>query len=394
MNLDPSTLIMSLSLDAILCCAISAALTRVLSASSDALWSWSGAMLCFAVSFGLIELTAQGAIANPILIQFMPHAFGVIGCACAHSASIALGGRRPIRWTLYAALAICLAIGASLSRPDASAERASLAFFSMAAFLAMASISFISESRWRSQFGGWLAILSTISMAIVLAAASALILLGGNDSLTFSSMPSLLFAFEACFLASSFAFILSAGELARSQAIELSMRDGLTGLLTKRAFFETCGPAISRARRQSTRCCALMVDIDFFKRVNDTHGHLSGDAVIAHASSLISSALRASDICARFGGEEFCVLLPDTDTEGARQVALRILESAREQPAIVSLTGQKELLTIPFTVSVGLHVQKLSDHDTLSTLLSKADEALYASKRSGRDRLTCTSTEN
>jgi diguanylate cyclase (GGDEF)-like protein len=385
---------MSLSLDAILCCAISAALTRVLSASADALWSWSGAMLCFAVSFGLLELTTQDAITNPILVQFMPHAFGVIGCACAHSASMSLGGRRPVRWTLYAALTICLVIGASLSRPDASAERASLAFFSMAVFLTMASIAFISESRWRSQFGGWLAILSTLSMAILLATSSVLLLMGWHDSLSFTSMPSLLFTFEACFLASSFAFILSAGELGRSQAIELSMRDGLTGLLTKRAFFETCVPAISRARRQSMRCCALMVDIDFFKRVNDTHGHLAGDAVIAHASSLISSALRSSDICARFGGEEFCLLLPDTDIEGARQVALRILESSREQPAVVSLAGNKELVTIPFTVSIGLHVQKLSAQDTLPTLLSKADEALYSSKRSGRDRLTCTSTEN
>lgn len=385
MNLDAATFVMSLSLDALLCCGISAALTRALASSSEALWNWSGAMICFAVSFILLYFSAMPGPRSAVLTLFVPHAFGVAGSMSLFFACLSINGRRIPRWSSTAAVLIIGAIASTLTMSDSHAIRASLTLAACASFTFMGACAFATERRWREGFGGLLAILSVLSMAVCCAASALVEGLGGG--ITKQALAPYLFFFEAAFLSSSFAFILCVGELARSQALDLSLRDGLTGLLNKRAFFEAANPTLSRARRSGACCAFLMIDIDFFKRINDTHGHLAGDAAIVHASVLISRSLRASDVCARFGGEEFCALLSDTDVEGALRVANRILDSSRAEPALHQ-SSNGTTIEMPFTLSIGVHVQKIDDSDDAASLLAHADTALYASKRSGRDRLT------
>ena len=377
---------MSLSLDVLLCCGISAALTRTLPSRAEALWHWSGAMLCFAACFILVDLAFSGGQINPILAIFLPHAFAIAGCASLLAACLALNGRRSPRWSPFAAAGLVGLLALGLAFPREAQLRNALTLFACSGYALLGSCSFASERRWRVAFGGLLSILSLLSVAIC-SAALGMAELSSDEGIRLELAP-FLFVFEAAILASSFAFILGAGELDRERAVELSMRDGLTGLLSRRAFMEAATPALAAAKRARAPCAMLMVDIDFFKRINDAHGHLAGDAAIIHASSLLERSLRASDICARFGGEEFCAFLPDTDVEGARQVANRILDSARAEPASFIDPKSGVLLTLPYTVSVGAHWQLADGELDARTLLAKADAALYASKRSGRDRFT------
>ena len=123
------------------------------------------------------------------------------------------------------------------------------------------------------------------------------------------------------------------------------------------------------------------LDVDHFKDVNDTFGHLVGDGVVREVGTLLRGAARAGDVVARTGGDEFMLLLPDTDEPGALQVAARIRDAFR----------QRQWETLPekhrLTASVGAVADRAADADLAEALLARADEALYAAKRSGRDRV-------
>ena len=386
MNIDPSTIATSLALDALLCCGISAALTRVLYASSDALWNWAGAMLSFAVVL-ILGHAREGAVdVNLILDGLLPTSFSVLGAFCIYTASMSLNGRRRLRWSSTIGGLFFAVLCMSLFGPHMRDLNVVIGATGCTFFLVASAYCFAIESRWRSSFSGWFVILSLLALSGCSAMIGVVSLQG--VAIYSPKVAPFLVAFEAAFLAGSFSFILAAAELARAQALELAMRDGLTGLLTKRAFFEAISPTISKAQREKTPCALLMLDIDFFKKINDAHGHLAGDSALIHVSEVIRCALRSSDVCARFGGEEFCALLPETDQEGAQQVAERILESLRQSPARFKDLGTGAELSIPCTISIGARCGFILPTDTASGILAKADEALYHSKRNGRDQLT------
>ena len=168
-------------------------------------------------------------------------------------------------------------------------------------------------------------------------------------------------------------------ESARRQ--ERATLDSLTGLFMRDYFFTRLAQEDDRARRYGGGFAVLMVDLDDFKRINDEHGHLAGDHYLQEAGATIRAQLRGADIPCRYGGDEFCLLLPQTGAEGARAIAERIRAAVAEQ--IVGVDG----LALRTTVSIGLAVYP--DHGTgeLSELIRKADEALYRAKREGRDRV-------
>lgn len=157
--------------------------------------------------------------------------------------------------------------------------------------------------------------------------------------------------------------------------------DGLTGTLNRRRFVELASVEVTRAQRHGLAASLLMIDLDHFKAVNDRHGHAAGDAVLQSFAGTVSSILRASDLFGRVGGEEFAVLLPQTDRAGAAALAQRLLALVREQPAPVN--GN----TVPYTVSIG--VSTLSDlrhNPDIEGLMLLADRALYGAKAGGRNR--------
>ena len=174
-------------------------------------------------------------------------------------------------------------------------------------------------------------------------------------------------------------------DIARRKALEveltrLATTDPLTGVANRRRFIEELEMELARIRRFGRPAALLMVDIDHFKSVNDTHGHAVGDAVLQHLAELSRHRLRAIDLFGRLGGEEFGILLPGTDAAGAWKCA----ESLRRHVAETPLQSSRG--AIPFTVSIGLTVFESGD-DAPDGILARADAALYRAKLGGRNRV-------
>jgi diguanylate cyclase (GGDEF)-like protein len=170
-------------------------------------------------------------------------------------------------------------------------------------------------------------------------------------------------------------------ERAERRSFELAMHDPLTGLANRRAISDALHSSTARAHRQGLPFSLLLVDIDHFKRVNDSYGHQAGDEVLRVLARTLQSRLRAQDAVGRFGGEEFLVLLPDTDRDGALVVAQALREAVAQSPA--QWAGRN----IHVTVSIGVGGGKLAPQDSIDSLVAAADSALYAAKQGGRDRV-------
>lgn len=158
----------------------------------------------------------------------------------------------------------------------------------------------------------------------------------------------------------------------------LATTDGLTGLINRRHFTALAETERERQERYNRPLSLLMLDIDHFKSVNDRYGHAIGDQVLCRVAEICVSQVRKTDILARMGGEEFAIMLTETDRHGATQFAERLCASIARQPLSV---GPSE---IACTVSIG--VAEMTDAHSLSETLSEADAALYEAKRSGRNR--------
>jgi len=161
---------------------------------------------------------------------------------------------------------------------------------------------------------------------------------------------------------------------------ELAVTDALTGLNNRRHFFEIAEREIDRSIRYKRFLAVLMLDIDHYKEVNDTYGHITGDQVLRVLADRCKEKLRASDVVGRFGGDEFAVLLPETGHAGATMVA----EKLRESIADSAITTDQTLITI--TISVGVAYLDATCA-SLDQLLERADQALYSAKQTGRNRV-------
>jgi two-component system cell cycle response regulator len=167
--------------------------------------------------------------------------------------------------------------------------------------------------------------------------------------------------------------------LRHEQMNKLAITDGLTRLFNHRYFQERLAQEFERAKRFSQDLSLILMDIDFFKRVNDTYGHPVGDTVLKAVASRISSHLRKIDLTARYGGEEFAMLLPQTNIEMAMEVAERIREDMASNP----VETDKGSLTV--TISLGVCATSAHGVTRAADLVRKADEALYAAKKDGRN---------
>lgn len=160
---------------------------------------------------------------------------------------------------------------------------------------------------------------------------------------------------------------------------KMTIIDGLTQIHNKRYVMETLEREIPRARRHGRPLSVLMFDIDHFKGINDNFGHLAGDYVLKELATLVKSRLRPDDIVGRYGGEEFCALLPETSLAGAASIAEDLRKRVEERRFIFE--GE----SMPVTVSLGC--AELGGEMDLLVLIKSADEKLYDAKRGGRNRV-------
>ncbi len=159
----------------------------------------------------------------------------------------------------------------------------------------------------------------------------------------------------------------------------LSQTDPLTELHNRRYLDAAAERLLGLAKRHERPLSVLMLDVDHFKHVNDTHGHAAGDVVLVGLAKLCISEARVTDLCARLGGEEFCMVLPETDAHGAFEAAERL----RVRIAELSFPG-----AVPFSVTISIGVAELAGNDeTFSVLLERADRALYRAKEGGRNQV-------
>ncbi len=177
------------------------------------------------------------------------------------------------------------------------------------------------------------------------------------------------------------AFLFAQIEDEKTRLEKLAITDYLTGIYNIRYFYHRIIEEFSRSERYALPISCLMLDIDFFKKINDSYGHKTGDAVLKEFSLLLKHHTRKSDVLARYGGEEFIVMLPQTSLDGAMAEAER-MRNAIKNHKFKSLKNQ-----IGITVSIGISVFPNARIKTHDELISAADDALYEAKKSGRDRV-------
>ncbi len=165
--------------------------------------------------------------------------------------------------------------------------------------------------------------------------------------------------------------------LAKKQA----KTDSLTGVANHRMFHETLERELARSNRYKRKLCLAILDIDDFKKVNDTYGHLVGDGVLIDLTRRVLKTIRSGDVLARYGGEEFGIILPDTDLLGAQKLANRICAVIAEKPFVFSNTE------IRYTVSIGLVSYEFTNPQSKDTIISLADKALYQAKSEGKNKV-------
>lgn len=159
-----------------------------------------------------------------------------------------------------------------------------------------------------------------------------------------------------------------------------AQHDPLTGFLNHVEILKTLEQELSRTERQGDRLTVMMGDLDHFKKVNDTFGHLAGDAVLVEVARRIRNDLRIYDAVGRYGGEEFLMVLPGCTPDEAELVADRILNSISSQPVLLRDS------VIPVTISLGLAFNKVNGHTDLNEIVQAADTAMYHAKQNGRNR--------
>jgi two-component system cell cycle response regulator len=166
------------------------------------------------------------------------------------------------------------------------------------------------------------------------------------------------------------------------QSIELAVTDPLTALFNRRYMERHVGTLVDRAAARGKPLSVLLVDIDYFKAINDTYGHDAGDDVLREFADRMRTCIRGIDLACRYGGEEFVVVMPDTDVG----IAARVAERIRRQIAGHRFLIDRGARSIEVTISIGIAARQNPDDDAV-TLMKRADEALYRAKRDGRNRV-------
>jgi len=173
---------------------------------------------------------------------------------------------------------------------------------------------------------------------------------------------------------------------AMEKVAEKAFRDELTGLYNRRFFVEALGNEVAKSKRYGAGLTLCMMDIDDFKKINDRYGHLAGDMVLSEIGKLLKVDARESDISCRYGGEEFAVVLPNSNLEGAKSM------SERFRKLIEGKRFEYDASKFQVTVSIGIAKYDNSVDQTLIKLIGRADQALYKAKEEGRNRVVCVDT--
>lgn len=385
-QIDVGTLLLATALFGLMNAVFAWSAARAMPRWRGALHEWTVAMLAATAGSLLFHLRLRGTL--PWLLAF-PGANALVllmiySAARAHARLFDLQVRHRLALALAAAgLAGMVAVQGFGAPPPVAVFTMSFALAGLAALAAAAVFAGARRDGFRLPELVSLAVCALTALAF--AARAAIAVFGDATSVlpTAQSAPQVGVTLVGTMfvVGASLAFFAMVHERQRRAIEEGVQRDELTGLYTRRAFFDRAAAHLRLPGRGEV--AVVMLDIDHFKAVNDRHGHVAGDLVLAHAGRLIGSLARTGDVAGRYGGEEFCVLLKDCGPDGAADFAQRLLHAARAHGASL-----RDGRSVDFTFSVGFaHEHGVPGSRTLEQLVEAADAGLYAAKRGGRDRV-------
>ena len=378
MKLDSSTLIFSIGILALLMAFITWTFQGAIVERNYGLKTWSVGISCVGVSLILNFLRGE-----------LPPALGILGANVSLMAGGTLGLLAPTiffqknfsRSLVVTALSLGAASLFAYYLFDAPIAFAMIGVcFSMSVVLVYSALVVYKNSAKPISFSTHAFALSMGVMGMTYFARAVAVGINPNVSVapvTLAGTHQSVLIFGALFVVcSSMSFYSMVQEEQQREIQERAKRDPLTGLFNRRAFFESAEQLI----QEKTSFSILMIDIDHFKSINDTHGHLGGDTVLAFAGRLIANSFRITDVACRFGGEEFCVLLRDCDAIQASEQALLLVEKFRV--SVVNLADGNDV-TVTISVGVSEHVFE----NKLLKTIQFADARLYAAKHNGRNQV-------
>jgi diguanylate cyclase (GGDEF)-like protein len=390
MSLDARTLLFSLVLTyalAVLSMFV-AATGRIGNKTPDGTGKWASAMLMETLTWVLIA--KRGEIPDFFSVT-IANGFMAVAYAMILSAIYEFQQRKAPNWQYWLPIALTLAMAAILMDDIRCRFIWGGIIYGLQMVLIARALLSDKETRaghaWRLLFGGVIMIM----VVLVLRAADALF---ASDVLaqpqnTAAVQPVQLVSYIAVVamaLLGSISFVLMVKERTDREVMHLAMTDSLTQIPNRRALMDYAARVL--ARRNGLPLAMLMIDVDHFKPINDTHGHQIGDEVLCKLTAMLAGRLRGYDLIGRYGGEEFCVIAPETDQKGALALA-EALRKIITSKSIVTSGGE-----LPVSISIGVACCPLNATRNLKEILAEADAALYDAKQTGRNKVVCFGIQN
>ncbi|MBR9871977.1 MAG: GGDEF domain-containing protein [Gammaproteobacteria bacterium] len=272
--------------------------------------------------------------------------------------------------------------------PDVSLRiQAFSATFAVASFIGACGLLQHPETRSRSVARMLIAMFLTVAAFFIFRVSWSFYDIPPDDFMNAGLLSSLaVLAGEFVVISSSFATIWMASDELQKELSEIARIDPLTGTYNRRAFDEACEIEFSRSLRSDSPFTIIMCDLDHFKKVNDQYGHHIGDQVLRHFADILKDRVRQHDVVARFGGEEFVLLLPNNNTEQGRLVA----EQLRAKTAATQIALGRDI-NLAISASFGVAQYCIGDSEW-SAVLHRADNALYEAKKQGRNRVVVSAS--
>ncbi len=344
------------------------------------LGKWTAALCVYALIFAIFAI--RGSMPD-VLSIVVPNSLFPVAISLQAAALLEFYGRRLNIWwhllpSFFVAVLFLLMLNSVATRMMLSGTLFGGGLLALAVLTNRLHDGIKQSARWLMMGGfllGAIALFSrTVSAIIDPPETSRLLAPGLFQALSF-------FAGHAVLLTTSVGFLVLHKDRAEESAQRLAVTDPLTGTFNRRTFLELADKEIARSRRAGSALSLVLLDLDHFKRINDQHGHVVGDGVLIRFTKIVQACLRCEDLLVRYGGEEFCVLLPDVALDGAVALAERIRQSVER----TGFGGGSSPLRV--TVSAGVARLGREDSDDIAHLLKRADEAMYGAKAAGRNQV-------
>jgi diguanylate cyclase (GGDEF)-like protein len=308
------------------------------------------------------------------------------------SCLLAMGVRRfygePARWLQTAAIVAFAFAGFSVFTFGYSNASSRILIYSVGVILPLVLVLKLLLQKRDGRINAGARLSGFVAVVIIalcaLRAASKLLQAGGDFTFLHFNAPQAMMVLALIFLTMvcNFGFLLMAMDRLRNEVADLALMDDLTGVGNRRQLLQRLTDECARSDRSGQPFALLVIDLDNFKLINDTHGHAAGDACLQHFTLMAQTRLRPGDLLARTGGDEFCVMLPASTLREGAAIARRIIEVCRDDAA--GCVGNE----VPLSVSIGVAHWTRDVGAFPDRLIAAADHALYVAKKEGRNRFS------